>query len=239
MHGAASRDPVAERTDRDYTWKRTAPLFFHLLPTSSMPRTLPFLAAILAVTAAGTLPAQTPAPPPQASASPELLPPGMVIEKAGARIRTPRGWQRHKDLEMGPHLIHLVGDGVGIPPVDDRGSPLQAGLAVERFTDEAASLVARLESASARRRMGEMEREAVELAGGLRGTVLYSTLARDDGRKSFYEQLVIADPQKGTWLVTAWIVGSADSLLPTRGSALEQRLATFVRSFELIPEAGR
>jgi hypothetical protein len=144
-----------------------------------------------------------------------------------------------EEMESESTILHLIGDGMGLSPFDERGGPLRTGLSVERIAGRsAAALTAELERASGRKLLRPVEKEEVELGGGARGTVLYTTFKKDGGGKGLYEQLVVADPREGAWLVTFWIVASTDSRLPARGSELEARLAWYLRSFELAPRAG-
>ena len=174
----------------------------------------------------------------------EMLPPaGKPVEASGIRLAVPEGWGRFTALEQGSRVVHLVGDGKGLPAVDERGGPLQVGLSIERFAGDATvdarveSLTAESKAAPGRTLVGQVETETVKLAGGADGRMMYVTFDKGRGRKSFYEKLVVADPRGGTWVVTGWIVASADSTLPRRGSVLEKRLLPYVQSLT-VPGKG-
>ena len=172
----------------------------------------------------------------------QLLLPGKPIEEKGFSIDVPKNWRRFKPGERGSRVLHLVGDGMGLPPVDEKGGPLQVGLSVERFQVEESvetrvdHLKVEASHAPGRVLIGEIETEPIKLNGGVDGTMIYTTFEKAPNRKSFYEKLVVADPTGGTWVVTGWIVASPNSTLPRLGSALEKRLGSYVKSFQCSGE---
>jgi hypothetical protein len=152
-------------------------------------------------------------------------------------IAVPEGWRKMDGL-MPHQLVFRQGDGIGVPAVDETGSPLQIGMMVEKFAktddtleDGAKKLVRSAKNNARLRLVGQEFLEPLKLSDGTAALLLWTEFIKDGDRHSLQLKMLAKDKDSGAWIVSAHIVGGKDSKLPQRDSALAVWLAAHVKSF--------
>ena len=154
----------------------------------------------------------------------------------GFHLVIPSGWRELPFLSP-TRKLYLNGDGIEAPAVDETGSPVQIGLMVESFpnTKEPLEAMSRTlaESATGDPRLqaiGEHTISPVTLSDGTEAHLLVMEFIKEQRRKSLQMKLIAKDKQSTAWIVTGFLVGGKESRLPTRNSALAERLRAHISS---------
>jgi ankyrin repeat protein len=152
----------------------------------------------------------------------------------------PRGWrQATSDIQlMHPNIqLYLSGDGIGVPPVDETGEPLQIGLSVEKtyvqgsLEERATNLVNSFHVDPRLELFGKEHREWLELSDGTPALLLTTEFIKDSYRHSIHMKMLLTDQYDISWVVGGWVVGGKESRVPTEESELTQWLRTYILSF--------
>ena len=140
-------------------------------------------------------------------------------------------------------VLFRQGDGIGVPPVDETGSPLQIGLTVERFPNtkqspkEGAEALLKNAKRSGRLELVSNAMEDITLADGTTAVLLTTEFIKEKHRRSLQMKLVTKDKDGNGWVTSAFLVGGKDSQWPTKDSAPATWLKAHVISFVLEPDA--
>lgn len=161
-----------------------------------------------------------------------------VIRGDGFAMAIPDGW-----LEMDPPddsvKMVRIGDGIGIPPVDEQGQPLQAGFVVEThpgpYEDPkqlAEELIATLKSDDGARIQGEPYVRDIVLCDGSPAEFVAVEFERPaQARKSLFTQVVSADDEGNGWVTSGYVVTGEESQVSSQESMAAAWLASHVLSF--------
>ncbi|MDK1031744.1 MAG: hypothetical protein QGD94_07040 [Planctomycetia bacterium] len=150
----------------------------------------------------------------------------------------PRGWRNMKDLAFRNIVLYLNGDGIGAAALDETRSPLQIGMTVEKFPNTTDSLdegIARLIVGAKRaprvELIGDAHVESYILSDGTEARLLVTEFIKERYRRSLQMKLIAKDRDSNGWVASAWIVGSKDSGVPSKGSTLAAKMRAHVVSF--------
>jgi hypothetical protein len=167
-----------------------------------------------------------------------------VVKEKDFGMVVPAGWRAMPALVRGPMRLYRSGDGIGLPAVDETGSPLQIGMTVEKFaaakeTVDAGvdALVKAAKSQPALDLVGKEQVEAVTLRDGTEAKLLTMEFIKEGRRRSLYMKLVAKDGAGNSFVVSGFVVGGLKSTLPTKGSVVATWLRAHVESFVL--DAGK
>lgn len=192
------------------------------------------LMVVILITALGQLQAEEESQPEQ----PAEQSPWEVEHSEEFSVAVPRGWRRFP-LPAASRPLHLIGDGIGLPALDDTEQPLQAGFMVERFaaTEEPAATGAKenlngLKTSPLFEILGEPTVQEVKLSDGTPAALLtVEFLRKDKNRKSHFMKLFAKDQNSVGWVVTAFLVAGKDSQFATKHPEIPRRLKAQVLSF--------
>jgi hypothetical protein len=204
------------------------------------------LIACLALAAAASLRQAMAAESPAASTRPTTAPVGdtaaaqEIIRLVEYAIAVPLGW---RDFRQVPRRFVLFrqGDGIGVPPIDETGAPLQVGLTIEKFRsgmsakEGAAELEAAARAAPQLELIGEPKQEPITLADGTEAILLISDFVKEGHRHSLQLKLLATDARANAWVVSAFAVGGKESAWPSPSSALGRWLRAHLITFVLDP----
>lgn len=192
-----------------------------------MARSLVASLALVLVAAAGPARAAAPGP------GWEAIPVG------GGKIAIPKGWRDFRGIRP-PMIIYRIGDGIGIPLVDETGAPLQMGMTVDEIKAAKGSageimegLVKEAKRAPRLEMVGEAAVEDVALADGTAGKLLTAEFIKEGRRRSLQMKLVAKDGQGTAWIVTGFLVGGKGSEWPKPGSRHAKWLRAHLASLSL------
>jgi len=155
-----------------------------------------------------------------------------IVSAESAKIAVPEGWRSFDGLERS-WMIYRQGDAIGVPAIDEAGSPLQIGLTVEKLpaSRESTETIARALSRTSTENpelvlVGQESIEAVELSDQTQATFVTAEFIKGRTRRSLYMKLIAKDDKSQVWIATAYLVGSKSSQLPKPDS----KLATWLRA---------
>jgi hypothetical protein len=166
----------------------------------------------------------------------------------GFALIVPRGW-RSFDRPPGRMKLHLTGDGIGVPMVDETGAPLQIGMTVECFpntkdapADGAAALVKNAKRNPRMELVGKETTEKVTLADKSEGLLLVMEFIKDGSRRSLQMKMLVKDSKDNGWVVSGFLVGGKESKWPTHNGVLiawlKSHMTSFVLDADKLDEAG-
>jgi hypothetical protein len=190
------------------------------------------LANTLLIAAAAMAQAQTTTHPHEAS------PPWSVMHEKEFSIAVPSDW--HKlEFPSFKTVLHLTGDGKGLPHLDETGSPLQTGMSIERFQnvrqtpeEGSAFMLRNLRADPNMEIIGEPKVESVQLSDGTHAVLQTTEFFRTDKhRRSYHMKLIAEDANKVGWVVVGWTVGGKESSMTEQKARHVQRLRAHLLSF--------
>jgi hypothetical protein len=165
-----------------------------------------------------------------------------VVREKDFGIVVPTGW-RNFPRPMGTMRLHLTGDGVLVPIVDETGAPLQLGLTVEKFANSKETLQEGIDALTKTAKaqpaltlVGKESVEAVTLKDGTMAMVLTTEFLKERTRHSLYLKMVAKDAAGNGFVVTGFLVGGRESKWPTKESRMAQWVRAMVESFVLDGE---
>ncbi len=195
--------------------------------------------AIVAIALLGGLAGKEKAPlsrPATQTAPCDTQPAWEVVKGEGFTIAIPRGW-RKLPMPIGHHVLYVNGDGLGVPAIDETGSPIQTGLTVERYSKLDSSTMEgakeNLASLKWNRRLKVVSQDkvkALKLSDGAEAALIRVILLKDRTRRSLQLKLYAKDKDSRGWVVSAWIVTSKDSEFVAKNKSLENWLRAHVTS---------
>lgn len=153
------------------------------------------------------------------------------IDRASFSMAVPTSWTV-RDGFAGEDSIHRVGDGIGLPAVDEGGAPLELGLMVERMGGSDLSTAVELLRKELVRAHGDatVRDEAVALCGGREGVLLTADFAAG-GRHTLNQTLVGVDAEGAPWKANIYIHTGPQSRLSTAGGELAPTLRPWLLTF--------
>jgi len=160
--------------------------------------------------------------------------PWEVLVLGRASIAVPRGWRNLDGLRPNT-LVFRQGDGSVIPPLDDTGQPLQAGLVVEQRRDSgslreiARELVSGVQRDPRLRPLYTPSIDPVRLSDSTDAVLVTAVFVKDDQRQSLQFKLVARSSDAQTWVVSGFLVGGKGS----RWCRAESDLGDWVRAHVL------
>jgi hypothetical protein len=136
-----------------------------------------------------------------------------TVAIGSGKLAVPKGWRAFDGIQ--PRMvIYRQGDGIGVPKVDETGSPLQIGLTVEKLSaskESVQEIMDRLaEQAKKAPRLELVGKESVEdlkLADGAAGKFLTAEFIKEGSRRSLQMKLVVQDGDGTAWIVSGYVVG--------------------------------
>lgn len=164
-----------------------------------------------------------------------------VVQLGGASLAVPKSW-RTMDGMGGTKLLR-IGDGIGLPPVDEIGGPLQVGIAGKQHGSYSSleQLVTELANEMSKdpkvEKVLNRKEESVQLCGNQMGS--FVQVQFDKGgteRRSLYQQVAMIDRNGVGWSIAAFIVASRESRLTQSSSELAQALAVWPKSLCAAPD---
>jgi hypothetical protein len=170
---------------------------------------------------------------------PAFLPETEILVENQFTLSVPKGWRSQKSLLSSNMLLFMLGDGKGLPALDENGSPLQVGITVERFATEEtldegiAALVKAAKQASQLRIAAEPTVEETQLRGKTRAKVLTTEFIKPSGRRSLQLKVCLKGRESDAWVVSGWVVAGERSVLPKPDSDLAKRLRALLKTFSL------
>lgn len=198
-----------------------------------------FSIAILVIALPGCLDGKEKAPssrPTTQTAPAETQPAWEVVKGKGFTIAIPRGW-RKLPMPIGHHVLYINGDGIGVPAIDETGSPIQMGFTVERYSKLKASPMGgakkNLAGLKWNRRLkviSQSEIKSITLSDGAEAALIRVLLLKDRTRRSLQLKMFAKDKDSRGWVVSAWIVTGKDSAFIAKNKSLERWLLAHVTS---------
>lgn len=165
-----------------------------------------------------------------------------VVVAGNVKMAVPKGW-RKMDGILPRMVVYRQGDGIGVPAVDETGSPLQIGLIVEKFpvAEESVAeivdgLIKLAKKAPRLEMVGKEIIEDVKLADGSAGKLLTTEFIKEGTRRSLQMKLVVKDGAGGVWIASSQLVGGKESKWPNPGSKYGKWLKAHLFSFSLDPQ---
>lgn len=160
-----------------------------------------------------------------------------IVRFDAAGLAVPKGW-RVQPTASRQMLAARIGDGIGVPAVDETGEPLRIGVTVERFRAGKDSLDFGIEqlvkAAKANRRLEIVGQESIEklkLADATEAALVSMEFINEKSRRSLQLKLLVKDDKDKAWIVSGFLVGGKESKLPTAKSELAQWLRSIVLTF--------
>ena len=160
----------------------------------------------------------------------------------GFALVVPHGWRSMNYLATGPRKLHLSGDGVAAPELDETGHPLRIGVVVEKGPQTSDTLAARADylvrtarANPALRFVGEAQTDMVELSDGTEALLLTMELIKKGYLRSLQMRLLARDQASHGWTVRAFVTGGKDSAQPVADSDLGRIVRGHVTSFCFDP----
>jgi hypothetical protein len=158
-------------------------------------------------------------------------------------IAIPDGW---RELTVPDEAVQLlrVGDGIGIPPLDEYGAPLQAGFVVEKVpgifpTPEALAdeLLGQLDADPSAHLIGPPMRRGIALCDGRPAEFVAVEFVREgEERKSLFTQVLTSDDEGVGWATSGYLITGADSHVSTMDSLAATWMAAHALSFCFDPK---
>jgi len=156
-----------------------------------------------------------------------------VVAFSGGSIAVPKEW-RSLPVPIG---LFRVGDGIGVPAVDETGEPLQIGMSVQKFgvakeslQEMASTLSDAAKNAPNLEPAGKEIVEPIKLADGTNALLLTFEFIKEGSRRSLQMKLVTKDAGNVVWIASAHLVGGKNSGWPKPGSSLAKWLAAHLTS---------
>jgi hypothetical protein len=165
-----------------------------------------------------------------------------AIAVGPGKLAIPKGWHNFRGIRP-PMIIYRIGDGIGIPLVDETGAPLQMGMTVVKrlaakgsATEIMDGLVEEAKQAPRLELVGEATVEDVTLADGTTAKLLTAEFIKEGRRRSLQLKLVAKDGQGTAWIVSGFLVSGKESQWPKPGSKYAGWLRAHVASLSLDAE---
>lgn len=161
-----------------------------------------------------------------------------VVRTEDYAVAVPDGW--HDVAPPADNVVLLrVGDGIGIPPIDEHGEPLQAGMIVERREGEFENaeqitnlLLSELTDDPAAELIGEPVRTEIALCDDTPAEFVAVAFNRPaERRKAVFTQVFAIDEAKDGWVASGYLVSGPDSAVTDMESLATTWLASHVLSF--------
>jgi hypothetical protein len=166
-----------------------------------------------------------------------------VVRAGKAGLAVPKGW-RAITAPSPRMVLYRKGDGLGVPAVDETGSPLQIGLSVEKYPGTKDSLAEGIKAllAAAKRNprlelVGKESVEGLKLADGAEAKLLITEFIKEKSQRSLQVKMLVKDADSNGWVISGFIVGGKDSRIPTPNSDIAKWLRAHLTSFCL--DAGK
>jgi hypothetical protein len=169
--------------------------------------------------------------------------PWVVVKNADFAVAVPDGWEEVPPPDGHVQLMR-VGDGVGIPPIDEFGQPLQAGIIVEKrqgdFADGSAladTLLAGLEGDESVELTAPPARSEMILCDGTPAEFVVVGFQRPgEQRKSLFTQVFAGENGEG-WIASGYLVSGPLSGVTEPDSLAATWMASHTMSFCPEPTA--
>lgn len=162
-----------------------------------------------------------------------------AVAVGSGRVAIPKGWGDFRGIRP-PMIMHRVGDGQGVPPVDETGAPLQIGMTAVKLPvakgtagEVMEGLVEEAKHAPRLEMVGEAKVEDLALADGTAAKLLTAEFIKEGRRRSLQMKLVAKDDRGTAWIVSGFLVGGKESRWPTPEGKYARWLRAHLASFSL------
>ena len=166
-----------------------------------------------------------------------------TVSTGSAKVAVPKGWRNMDGIEN-TMPVYRLGDGIGVPVVDETGAPLQIGLVVEKLPPAKKSTEALAREAvkdamkdPRLQLVGKESVESVTLSDQTTATLETTEVIKAGSRRKLQMQLYAKDSRGQVWVVTGFLVGGKTSQWPTPRSRLGAWLRAHIVSLTLTGTA--